>query len=747
MSVDRSIFKENYLLVIISCIAPTSLAWSVDESEKSPLTDPPVNHSCSASPELLKLYKDHKSQPPITDDKTRISADKTFGSREKLTLKGRVLVKSKDQTLRADQVIYNEKEQRIDTSGNITLITKDTVIKGTSGYKIINKNKAQINNSEFYSVARNARGKAKQANIDSATQLRFKKVQYTTCKRNKQVWVLSASTLIMDKDKGIGVAKNVTIKIGPVPVIYLPRISFPLDDRRKSGFLAPSIGYSKRTGADIRIPFYWNIAPNRDALFTPRQINDRGFQLGGRYRFLTSNSKGKIGFEYLPDDKKYGDDRYVFSYQQHARLSRFWTTDINLSTASDQDYYTDLGSGLTSSNSTQLERRIDFLYTRTNWSFLTRFQNYQPLAGVAESYQRVPQILLNSNIPVGNRLMYHFRAEAVQFDHDLSSFVTGTRVDLNPSFSYKLLNQPGYYLTSKMGVRYTQYDLDNTVGVTSIERNLPIFSLDGGLYFDRFFRWRNKPYLQTLEPRLYYLNVDYQDQTNIPIFDSSLLDFDTNQLFRENRFSGADRQGDANQITLALTTRFISESTGVEKFSATLGQIYYFENRLVTLPGGSAQNSNNSDAVAEFNWRPTAYQLLRLSTQWDPESTRSKVTLLGYQYKVDNRHLINIAYRFREDNIEQTDLSTRWKIAANWNFVGRWNYSIRDNTTVEGLAGLEYSSCCWALRLVARNYIRGINAEKENSIQLQIVLKGLSRIGDNIGTLLRQSINGYEDEL
>ena len=741
MSVDRSFIKANCLLVVISCILPASLAWSAEK------TTPVANdNSCSASPVLHKIYMGHKAEPAITDDRTQITADKTFGTREKMTLKGRVKVKSKDQTLRADQVIYNQKAQRVDTSGNIILITKDTVIKGTAGYKILNKDQAEVRNAEFYSASRNARGSAKQANIDNASQTRFKKVLYTTCKETKQVWALKAGSLKLDKNKGTGVAKNVTIKLGPVPVFYLPRISFPIDDRRKSGFLAPSLGYSERTGTDIKLPYYWNIAPNRDAVITPRNISDRGFQLAGEYRFLNTNSKGKIGFEFLPDDDQYNGDRHVFSYQLNARLSRYWRSNINLNTASDADYYTDLGSSLSSSSATQLERRIDFSYIRTDWSFLTRFQNYQPLSGVTESYQRLPQILLNGNFPVGHRLTYHMRCEAVQFDHDLN-VVTGTRLDLNPAISYKLLNHPGYFLTSKLGVRYTQYELDNTTGVTSIERNLPIFSLDGGLYLDKYFSWRGKPYLQTLEPRLYYLNVPHENQSNIPIFDSSLLDFDTNQLFRENRFSGADRQSDANQITLALTTRFISESTGIEKFSATLGQIYYFDNSLVTLPGGTNQTGNNSDAVAELKWRPTASQLLKVSTQWDPDATRTKTTLFGYQYKPNNRQILNVAYRFREDNIDQTDVSTRWKLTSRLNFVGRWNYSLRDNTTVEGLAGLEYSSCCWAMRLVARSYIRDINAEKENSIQLQIVLKGLSRIGDNIGTLLQQSIHGYEDKL
>ncbi len=746
MSVDRSFFKENCLLVVISCLVPVS-SWAADNSEESALTSPViVSHRCAASPELHKIYTDHQSQSPIIDDKTRISADKTFGDRLKLTLKGRVRVRSKDQTLHAGQVVYDEKAQRVETAGDMTVITKDTVIRGKSGYKILNKNKAQINDAKFYSVSHNARGEAKQANIINSDQTRFTKVQYSTCKKTKQVWVLSAGSLLLDKNKGTGYAKNVVIKIGSVPVVYLPRISFPIDDRRKSGFLAPSIGYSQRTGVDIRIPYYWNIAPNHDAIITPRQINDRGFQLGTKYRFLTSNSKGKVGVEYLPNDELFRDDRYLLTYQQNARLSQYWSTNINLNIASDPNYFIDLGNSLASSSTTQLERRIDLSYSRPNWSLLTRFQNYQPLTGVSESYQRLPQVLGRGNFPINDRLAYHIKAEAVQFEHDLD-LVTGTRVDLNPALSYKLLNQPGYYLTSKIGVRYTRYDLDNTVGDTSIERNLPIFSLDGGMYFDKFFKWNGKPYVQTLEPRLYYLNVAQKDQSNIPIFDTSLLDFDTNQLFRENRFSGADRQGDANQITLALTTRFISESTGIEKFSATLGQIYYFENRLVTLPGGLAQNSNNSDAVAQVNWRPTPYQLLRLSTQWDPEASNTKVTLMGYQYKPDNRHLINVAYRFRENSIEQTDISTRWKLSSHWNFVGRWNYSIRDNTTVEGLAGLEYSSCCWALRLVARNYIRGISAEKESSIQLQIVLKGLSRIGDNIGTLLKQSIDGYDDKL
>ena len=745
MSVDRSFFKENCLLVVISCILPASVVWSVDNSG-IPNTSGAASNRCTASPELHKIYLDHKAEPVINDDKTRISADKTFGTREKMTLKGRVMVKSKDQTLRADQVIYNEKAQRVDTSGNILVITGDMIIKGSSGYKILNQTKAEVTDARFYSPVHNIRGKAKKTNIDSPTLIRLKKVEYTTCRKKNQVWVLKASALKLDKNKGVGVAKHVTVKLGPVPILYLPRISFPIDERRKSGFLAPGIGYSQRTGADIRIPYYWNIAPNRDMIITPRSIKDRGFQLTTQYRFLSANGRGKIGVEVLPGDDKYGDDRYLFSYQQVGRLSRYWSTNVNLNLASDQDYFTDLGNSLAASSTTQLERRIDFAYTRTDWSFLTRFQNYQPLGGVAESYQRLPQVLLNGNFPAGNRLTYHIRAEGVRFDHDLN-VVTGTRFDINPALSYRLLNHPGYYLTGKVGVRYTQYELENTTGVKSIERNLPIASLDGGLYLDRYFSWRGKPYLQTLEPRLYYLYVPYEAQNNIPIFDSSLLDFDTNQLFRENRFSGADRQGDARQVTLALTTRFISESTGAEKFSATLGQIYYFEDRRVTLPGGSTQIGNNSDAVAELAWRPTAYQLLKLSTQWDLDSTRTKVTLFGYQYKSDNRHLINIAYRFRENNIEQTDFSTRWRLSRKLNFVGRWNYSIRDNTTVEGLAGIEYNSCCWAMRLIARSYIRDINAAKENSIQLQIVLKGLSRIGDNIGNLLRQSITGYEDKL
>ncbi len=740
--VDRSSFKEFCLILGVS----GSLACFAANAEKKPA------HigSCSAAPEMAQ----HLLKPDgtgVAPGKTNITADKSTGTRDKMTLQGNVVVRSSTEKLTADTLIYDKKANKLTASGNVIMSNNDVVIMSESGYKQINGDQAKLDNATYFFPARNARGNAKTIKVESKTKVKLKKSTYSTCSKKSNFWQLKTSYLKIDNNKGRGLARNVVLKIKKVPVLYIPVMTFPTDNRRKTGFLMPSIGASDNSGSDIRIPFYWNIAPNRDATITSRFLGKRGYQLITEYRYKHKHSSGIMGFEYLPDDDAFGDDRNLFYYRQFARLGRYWSTNVNLNSVSDPTYLSDLGSSLRQTSVTQLERRIDLTYTRSQWAVRTRFQNYQPLFGIQESYQRLPQILLNGifHSQKNPKVFYHTYAEVVNFAHDDNTKITGSRFDFWPGISYRLLSAPGYYVTPKISYRYTAYQLDNQpLGADSApDRSIPIFSLDAGLFFDRNFKFRSHAYLQTLEPRIYYLYVPNENQDDIPVFDTSKLDFSIYQLFRENRFSGADRHGDANQLTVALTSRFINEDSGLEKFTATIGQILYFQDREVALPGQASELSNNSDAVARLVWRPTKFQKVIAANQWDIDRNESKLSIIAYQYRSDRRHLLNVAYRFREDTIDQTDLSYVWGLSAKWNMIGRWNYSIKDQTTLEGLAGIEYNNCCWAIRLLGRTYIRDINAEKDNSIHLQLVLKGLSKVGDNIDTLFKQSIIGYQDTL
>lgn len=758
---DRKIIRDFCLVLGIFLSVSESMAESTSkENNSSPTqasTPPPetsqsvqkngdpVAQACTSDPELAKLREAPAST--LGPGPTNISADRSRGSQKHMILEGKVVVTQPGQSLRADRVDYKEKANQIDARGNVVLSNSTTVIKSETARKDVKGDRAELKKAEYWFHPRNARGKADQIQILDADHTKLSKASYTTCQGEKPVWKLSAKTLKLDTEKHKGHAKGVVIKIKEVPVFYFPAVSFPLNDDRKSGFLAPSFGNSDRSGQEIKVPYYWNIAPNHDATFTPRFLSERGVQLLSEYRYKFQDGEGRLGLEWLPDDKIADDSRHLFSYRHSSRLSDNWSTNINLNSASDPNYFIDLGANLTEASATQLERRVDLTYTRPYWSVVTRVQDFQPLSTVAETYQRLPQVLLSGAIPgtENQRLTYHLHAEAVQFEHELN-VVKGTRLDLMPGISYRVIDHSGFYLTPKVSVRQTNYALtNNSVGSNDLDRTIPFASVDTGMFLDRQSKFFGRSYLQTLEPRFFYLYVPRENQSNYPVFDTSRLTYDIHQLFRENRYAGADRVGDANQLTMALTSRLINQNSGREKFRATLGQIFYFEDRQVTLPNEPAEFSNNSDMVAEFVWHPTLTQTLKAAAQWDSDQGNNRVSIVEYQYRHDSRHLVNLAYRFRENSIDQTDISGIWALSAHWNAIGRWNYSLRDDSTLETLAGLEYNSCCWAVRLLARSYIRDITTERDNSVHVQFVLKGLGKIGDNISSVLGQSVWGYDD--
>ncbi len=616
-----------------------------------------------------------------------------------------------------------------------------------------------VSNAKFDLYDRHGRGEAERLRRDgNKNTTRLKNTTYTTCPIGNNDWYLNADKIKLDHDEGIGIARNVSINFKGIPFFYAPRMTFPLDDRRKSGFLTPSFGSTDESGAEFSIPYYWNIAPNRDATLTPRILAKRGLQLRGEYRYLSQKGKGSISGEYLASDNEYNDDdRYLFAYKNITAITPRFNVNANINYVSDDNYFEDLGNSIRLSSITHLERRVDASYSGDFWSVTGRLQGFQTIDNTIPSssrpYERLPQVVFNANLPDQYfGLDYGLRAEAVYFNREGS--VTGSRYDILPTVSLPLRSSYGY-ITPKLGLRYTKYNLENTLATanSSPDRSVPIFSIDSGLYFDRDTSFGGRAITQTLEPRLYYLNVPKRNQNNLivdqtgqsVVFDSGLFDFSFDQLFRENRFSGADRIGDANQLTAALTTRFIDKSSGIERASASIGQIYYFQDREVILPTGIIEKDSTSDIVAEVTARFTRSLSARAGIQYDPNNSQTEKGVVSVRYQSQDNHIVNFSYRQRQSLLEQTDISVNWPINKQWSAVGRWNYALDQERTIDAFAGLEYENCCWVVRVIGREYINDLSQTNENfALMLQLELKGLTSFGDKVKKFLGRGILGYD---
>ena len=735
------------------------------ESEPVAATPASLNRKAAAAdkwalcPPVKRAAKPDVSAEERANSEIKLSADSADLAKEgSSNFKGNVVITRADETLTADTVNYDQDAELATANGNASLEDSSISIRGDKIKLDFKNDKTTVSNAKFDLYDKHGRGVAERLRRDgNKNTTRLKNTTYTTCPSGNDDWYLNADKIKLDHEEGRGTATNVSVNFKGIPFFYAPVMTFPIDDRRKSGFLTPSFGSSDESGAEFSIPYYWNIAPNRDATITPRVLGKRGLQLRGEYRYLSEKSKGIISGEYLPGDNQYKDDRYLFTYKNTSAITPRVRVNADINYVSDDDYFEDLGNNIRLSSITHLRRNLDATYSGDFWSVTGRLQGYQTIDNTIPStsrpYERLPQVVFNANLPNQNfGLDYGLYAEAVYFNRDDS--VTGSRFDILPSVSLPLRNSYGY-ITPKLGLRYTKYDLDNTLSGTdsSPDRSVPVFSIDSGVYFDRDTSFGGRAMTQTLEPRLYYLKVPKRNQNNLivdetgqsVVFDSGLFDFSFDQLFRDNRFSGADRIGDANQLTTALTTRFIDKSSGIERASASIGQIFYFEDREVTLPNASIDKDNSSDIVAEVTARFTRSLSARAGIQWNPHNKVTEKGIVSVRYQSEDNHIVNFSYRQRQNLLEQTDLSVNWPISRQWSAVGRWNYALDQERTIDAFAGLEYENCCWIARVVGREYINDLSQTDENfAFMFQLELKGLTSFGDKVKKFLGRGILGYD---
>jgi len=555
--------------------------------------------------------------------------------------------------------------------------------------------------------------------------------------------LLQGKSIVLDTSTGTGTAKGMKLRFKNVPILYLPYITFPISDARKSGILTPEIGSAGRSGNEIRVPVYWNIAPNYDATITPRVLTSRGLLVETQLRYLTERNDGILSADYLPDDSILDRERHQVRFEHRTSFDNGWRNRIKFREVSDSQYFEDLGGSLSVSSTTHLDRNLRFDYYTDRMSFFAQVQDFQTIDDTIqpsdEPYRRMPQVLFNANWPV-SVFKLGIDTELVNFDRDTD--VTGWRMNAAPSIEIPF-TRPGWFFTPAVALDYTRYNLSDTLPGedTSPTRSVPITSVDTGMILERTMANANR--VQTIEPRMLYVNIPYRNQDDLPVFDTITPDINLVQLYRKNRFLGVDRIGDTEQVSLGVTSRILDVATGRELMSATIGQTRYLSDRDVTLPGMSGDTFDSSDYIAQIRFLLFKNVNFDFGHQWGTGQNATTKSEARLQYRPANKKILNLAYRFRRDSLEQGEMSWSWPVANNWNFVGRYYYSLRDQEMLEQFFGLEYESCCWGLRLVSRRHISTRDGTHDSSFGIQLVLKGMSSVGTAADKLLERGILGY----
>lgn len=595
-----------------------------------------------------------------------------------------------------------------------------------------------------------SRGDAKAVFFEGQDKKRLKDARYTTCEPGVDDWYIKASEIELDDYTQSGTAKNAYVEFKGVPLLYTPWMSFSFNNERKSGLLAPTVGTTSRSGFETLIPYYINIAPDMDATVGVRYLSKRGAQLQGEFRYLGENYSGIDSLEYLNDDALNGGQRYYANISHNHGFGNGWSAGYNIEKVSDDQYFSEMSTRIISTSRVNLpqEGRVD--YYGDVWRFNGLVQKYQTLDETNFPYERLPQLTLaaNKEWDYANTDLY---SQWAYFDRnkDAPIAATGSRLVLYPSISVPLTQSYGF-ITPKIGVHSTNYRVNDNnfvvngqaVSNNSDTRTLPIFSLDSGLYFERDLNVVKNSYTQTIEPRMFYVYIPNKEQDLLPVFDTALADLNMTTLFTENQFTGDDRINNANQLSLALTSRMIDKDTGVERIAATIGQRYYFTDQKVVLPGGIASEDNSSDIIAAMTARLSNKWNLDAFWQYNTDDAGMVRSNILARYNPEPGKLMNVGYRYTQQFLEQINLSGQWPLSRGWYGVGRFNYSIKEKTLIESLAGLEYDAGCWQARAVVQR-VETATADANYGLFFQIELGGLASIGSNPLNLLRRDIPGY----
>ena len=674
------------------------------------------------------------------------SDDASLGVNGDAVLSGNVQVRQGDRQVRADRVQYEAREGKLAVDGNVEYRDPLLIVHGHSG-RYSTTGGAQFEGAQFELPSRPARGTARSMSVDAQGNATLEAVTFTTCPLTDPAWRLRADRIDLDTAKRNGSGRGTSVEFKGVPIFYSPWISFPLGTARKSGFLFPGAGYSTRSGAQLSVPYYWNIAPNYDLTFEPVVFARRGADLAGDFRWLTRSSRGQLDLSYLPDDSLFREDRSFAHLVNRSALPAGWRFSVDAANVSDTQYFEDFGQGPEGTSVAFVGRMAELTYRDAHWRVRGAFQDYQTidtdLAEADRPYSMLPQVYASGDFGVGRslQLRYGFDAEVVNFDRNVG--VTGWRYDAAPHVGLDWQGA-GYFARAGFSWRATAYSLADTAGGAddSPHRSLPTATLDAGLIFEGPLGSRGQRRL-TLEPRTLYVYTPYRNQDSLPVFDTAIPDLNLVQLFRANRYVGGDRVGDANQASFGVTSRILDEGSGRQLLAATIGQTVYFDSPRVALPGESISNRDSSDLIAQVALTALRDWTADLGVQWNPEASERERMQVQLQYRPAATSVMNLGYRYQRDRIDQAEASFAWPVADRWSLFGRYVYSLHDDETLDQFAGFEYRSCCWRFRAVGRRFVSSRTGERDTGIYLQLELSGLASVGSSAVAFLEDAIRGY----
>lgn len=728
---------------VATALADTPADWS--PGSPSPLPEPataPVGFGCPvpAPPPLEPL-------PAGRDPET---IDVLAGGAE-VDLKG--LAEFKEQlTIRrgqyqisADGARYDQTSGEFDVAGNVEFRDPKTWVTGRAARYNTTTGLFSIDDARFELFSLPARGTASNLTVQETRELTLTNVTYTTCAPGKDDWRIRASALSVNRETGTATARHARLEFKGVPILYSPFLTYPVDGQRKSGLLLPDVGNSNQRGWELAQPYYFNLAPNYDATLTAHYMSRRGLQAIGEFRYLTEGSEGMLNGEFLPDDDPTGDDRSLLAWYNQSALPTGWRGTVDFTDVSDPDYFQDLGTGLASTSQTTLRRGLYLEYFANGLNALLRVEDYEnldeSLTPEELPYQLLPQFMLTGYWPRGPLgLAYGFESELAYFERDVGA--TGMRGHLYPEVSLPL-RLSTFYLEPNVAVDLTAYDLDEVAAgePTSPGRAVPVYSVDLGTILEGTWG-EGRSWVQTLEPRVQYVYVPYDNQNDLPVFDTIEPDFSLVQLFRTNRYVGLDRLSNANQLSVGVTTRLIQGDSGRQLLTATIGETQYFTPLKVVLPGQEPTDDSASDYLAELGMNLNDRWNVDLGYQWDSDQNVTELAEARVLYTPDVFRVVSASYRYRRDSVKEIDVGAVWPLGDRWSFVGRYEYSLLDNEPLASFLGLEYSTCCWGVRLIGQRYLSNREGRYDSSVTLQLLLKGFGSAGTPAERVLERGTLG-----
>lgn len=718
-------------------------AWTGTAAAQSAPSCPPIGALPGNAAEILEPV-DPATPIEIASDHASLDVNGDA------TLEGKVEVHQGNRQLRAEGARYDASSSSFRVQGSIEYRDPLLIVRGRSGTYSATQG-AAFDDAQFELPSRPARGTAGEISVAPDGRIGLERVTYSTCPAEDRAWQLRARAITLDTHSRTGTGRGTRVEFKGVPIVYLPWISFPLGNERKSGFLFPSVGHSGRSGLELSAPWYWNLAPNYDLTFEPALYSRRGVDLGGEFRWLGERQRGKLHVNYLPGDGIRHEDRSLARIDYASGLSRGWQVRISAAQVSDAEYFEDFGQGSASTSVVFVEQHAAVSYRDEHWLFRGEIQHFQTMDRTLPTADRpparLPRLTASGEWNIGARelVTYGFDSELVNFDR--SQGATGWRLDLAPRVGLDI-DGPGFFLRPGADLQLMGYAIGHGApgAPTSPGRAVPGASLDAGLIFERPSA-KGGHGLWTLEPRMLYVYRPFRDQSALPIFDTALPDLNLVQLFRTNRYVGGDRVSDANQLSVGVTTRLIDAADGRQFLAATLGQAVYFEAPRVQLPGEAVRSRDTSDLIAQVAL--TAYRnwSVDLGMQWNPAEKTSERSQLLLQYRPATDRVVNVGYRQQRGQLEQAELSGAWPVSRRWNTFARAVYSLRDSKMIEQFAGFEYRACCWRLRTVARRFVSSRTGEQDTGIYLQLELTGLASVGIPADAFLEQAIRGYSPSI